>query len=507
MLNSHLMRPTALALAVAVALSGCATVDKSFQDHSNTFACGVGAVVGGVLVGGAVALAGGNSTQIVSGGVGGAMLGCGAGFLYKKRVDRLKEIAEKEGLDLAVNEIAVKAKDGSKSVGVEATLQAKEMFPSGSATLTNEGHRQVALLAAEFARDRAKAESGQPQESGRKVLVVGHTDSTGTAELNQRLSEQRARAVGDILAAAGIKRSDIFYQGSGASRPMADNTTEQGRAKNRRVEFVEVDNELVLAQRVRDERANPKYLVHGTSTSPKAGKAEKPPASVKPSAPEKPAVSKPAPKPEIKAEEQVAAKTSGSVPLAGKGGIDFGGTPVVDTYSTLASSIAPATATFALISPAHASAPVTSCVGDMPRIDGEVKNLDSEKSLMSYDTVDFLPGLNGKPWAAAVNGHVAAIGPVAILRDNAQVATPPTLQFKRNYKTKPSDTPSYKGIANTYEGESQILYRVFAVDQMSSPVSCMDIVFDKRSGTAVGGELYYAQQGDAYVAQFDPKRR
>ena len=65
----------------------------------------------------------------------------------------------------------------------------------------------------------------------------------------------------------------------------------------------------------------------------------------------------------------------------------------------------------------------------------------------------------------------------------------------------------YQAVANTYEGETQVLYRVFAVDQKKSPVSCMDIVFDKRAGNAVAGEIYYPKQGDAYVAQFQPIRR
>ena len=118
------------------------------------------------------------------------------------------------------------------------------------------------------------------------------------------------------------------------------------------------------------------------------------------------------------------------------------------------------------------------------------------------------PGLNGKPWATAVNGHSVAVGPVAVLRDGAKVAQAPKLQFITDYASaQKKQSPGYASVANTYEGESQILYRVFALDQQKSPVSCIDIVFDKRAGNAVAGEIFYPKQGDAYVAQFTPKRR
>lgn len=82
------------------------------------------------------------------------------------------------------------------------------------------------------------------------------------------------------------------------------------------------------------------------------------------------------------------------------------------------------------------------------------------------------------------------------------------MQFTSNVGTaNRKDSAPFKSVANTYEGETQVLYRVFALDQKSTPVSCMDIVFDKRAGNAVAGEIYYPKQGDAYVAQFQPKKR
>src|SRR5580692_2578053 len=70
-----------------------------------------------------------------------------------------------------------------------------------------------------------------------KVEVSGHTDSTGSASANQTLSEARAKAVVDYLAAHGVAQSRITSTGYGGTKPVASNANEEGRAKNRRIEF------------------------------------------------------------------------------------------------------------------------------------------------------------------------------------------------------------------------------------------------------------------------------
>lgn len=69
------------------------------------------------------------------------------------------------------------------------------------------------------------------------VDVLGHTDSTGSEAVNQRLSEQRARAVADSLAARKVARARIATRGYGETMPIGNNATETGRAANRRVEI------------------------------------------------------------------------------------------------------------------------------------------------------------------------------------------------------------------------------------------------------------------------------
>ncbi|TWI71251.1 OmpA family protein [Desulfobotulus alkaliphilus] len=74
-----------------------------------------------------------------------------------------------------------------------------------------------------------------------RFSVEGHTDSDGNVELNQRLSQQRAESVVRALAEKGVSPDRLTAKGWGASRPVADNATEEGKAQNRRVEFVRLE--------------------------------------------------------------------------------------------------------------------------------------------------------------------------------------------------------------------------------------------------------------------------
>ena len=71
-----------------------------------------------------------------------------------------------------------------------------------------------------------------------KIRVEGHTDSRGSAEENKLLSNNRATTVSDYLQSHGIAAGRLTHQGFGPEKPLASNDTEEGRAKNRRTEFV-----------------------------------------------------------------------------------------------------------------------------------------------------------------------------------------------------------------------------------------------------------------------------
>jgi len=70
-----------------------------------------------------------------------------------------------------------------------------------------------------------------------EVEIQGHTDHVGSGEYNQRLSEKRAKAVMDYLLEKGIEPERLSHKGYGFTRPVASNDTEEGRARNRRVEL------------------------------------------------------------------------------------------------------------------------------------------------------------------------------------------------------------------------------------------------------------------------------
>ncbi len=100
-------------------------------------------------------------------------------------------------------------------------------FETGSANLT--------VSSQDIIRQAADAIEGAP--AGTRVEVGGHTDSQGDATSNQLLSEQRARAVADALIAAGVPAERLASRGFGSNRPVGDNSTDAGRAANRRIEY------------------------------------------------------------------------------------------------------------------------------------------------------------------------------------------------------------------------------------------------------------------------------
>jgi outer membrane protein OmpA-like peptidoglycan-associated protein len=73
-----------------------------------------------------------------------------------------------------------------------------------------------------------------------KFSIEGHTDNTGNAASNQTLSDARSQAVLDKLVEMGIAANRLQSAGKGQTNPIADNSTDEGRAKNRRVEFVKI---------------------------------------------------------------------------------------------------------------------------------------------------------------------------------------------------------------------------------------------------------------------------
>ncbi len=112
------------------------------------------------------------------------------------------------------------------------------LFDLNRADLKPEGVRNVAKLA-DFLRDNPE----------RQVIVEGYTDSTGSVGYNQQLSEHRAQAVQITLIKMGINPSRIVAQGYGKQYPVSSNSTNSGRAMNRRVEVTISNDDQPVAPR------------------------------------------------------------------------------------------------------------------------------------------------------------------------------------------------------------------------------------------------------------------
>jgi OmpA-OmpF porin, OOP family len=99
-------------------------------------------------------------------------------------------------------------------------------FETGNAKLTSAGARVLDDLVPVLS-----------QFTGRRFEVIGHTDDVGAHDANMTLSAARADAVKAYLVSKGIPAADLLTSGAGPDRPVTTNTTAEGRARNRRIEF------------------------------------------------------------------------------------------------------------------------------------------------------------------------------------------------------------------------------------------------------------------------------
>lgn len=128
--------------------------------------------------------------------------------------------------EITVMSAEERAADNCQTLMRQASAKGTINFARAKADLTSDSTDTL--------RDLAQIANACPTF---KIQIEGHTDSEGTDERNQRLSDRRARAVADFLAQNGVDPRRLAAIGYGATRPIADNSTPEGRAKNRRIEF------------------------------------------------------------------------------------------------------------------------------------------------------------------------------------------------------------------------------------------------------------------------------
>jgi outer membrane protein OmpA-like peptidoglycan-associated protein len=157
----------------------------------------------------------------------------------RRRAEQSRRVAEARAREAELSrreaELAVAAAEslriqrevGNADTGAGRYTLGEGVFAPGRADLTAEAAPRL---------DEAAAFIGTAP--GRRARIEGHTDSRGSANLNQALSQQRAEAVRDALVARGVEASRLVAVGRGSDRPVATNETPEGRASNRRVEII-----------------------------------------------------------------------------------------------------------------------------------------------------------------------------------------------------------------------------------------------------------------------------
>jgi outer membrane protein OmpA-like peptidoglycan-associated protein len=349
-----------------------------------------------------------------------------------------------------------------------------KQFASGSATLTPEAESLFREMAEQYSYSKQQAKltasSSDDDKAAvevlktKRILLVGHTDDTGSTTENANLSERRAAAVARVFQGQGVPAANLYYQGAGETLPIADNHTEAGRAANRRVEIVDVTDEAAFHKFLDSRRQTLAY--YRASDTP---------------LPDTPAPAK------------------GKKAPRSAGFVDFGGVPAATLTS--APDFAPGTASGD--DGKRAPRPIVpTCSADRPRAANGVKSLATQKDLPMSD---YVPGLYNTSWSDNVNGNLVGLTNVDVPRDGGAVSGKPTLLIWKNYNPKkkmpPADFQASPDV-NIYRGSHAILYRVF----VGGPMKCMDVWFPYTdTGESRNSNLFYDRQQALYVSSFELK--
>jgi outer membrane protein OmpA-like peptidoglycan-associated protein len=202
---------TAIVGMVAVTgtgLAGCSSLSQT--ERGATIGAAGGAAVGAIV--------GRQIGSTARGAVIGAVIGGAAGAVIGRQMDQQAEELAASIPGATVQRVGE---------GIVVTFESGLLFPFDSDNLLPAGRENLSNLAASL--------QSYPET---EVLIIGHTDSTGTVQYNQGLSERRASSAATVLSTYGVPRTRIQTMGRGLTEPIADNSTEWGQQQNRRVEVV-----------------------------------------------------------------------------------------------------------------------------------------------------------------------------------------------------------------------------------------------------------------------------
>jgi outer membrane protein OmpA-like peptidoglycan-associated protein len=194
------------ALLVPVTLGACASMSNTQKGG----AIGAGA---GAAAGAAIGKAAGSTAK---GAIIGAVVGGTAGAIIGARMDKQAEELADEIPGAKIERVGE---------GLLVTFDSGLLFAFDSDVIEGNARTNLSNLASSLTK--------YPETD---VMIVGHTDSVGTASYNRSLSERRSRAAARYLSSQGVNGDRLTTEGRGETEPIADNDSEMGRSQNRRVE-------------------------------------------------------------------------------------------------------------------------------------------------------------------------------------------------------------------------------------------------------------------------------
>ncbi len=223
-------RMISIAMAAGFILSACATNpnDPNIHTKQNAAAGATLGAIAGAIIGYQSDHSGGALRGALIGGAAGGVLGAGTGvYMDKQEAEFNRQLADEQ----RSHQIEV---ERLKNENLKITMNSEVSFAYNSAQLTPAFHNTLDKVADILNR--------YPRSS---IRIIGYTDSRGSAEYNQQLSEQRAKAVKYYLVDRNVDARRIVTEGRGESQPRASNATEAGMQLNRRVEMLVIPDKNI----------------------------------------------------------------------------------------------------------------------------------------------------------------------------------------------------------------------------------------------------------------------
>jgi outer membrane protein OmpA-like peptidoglycan-associated protein len=208
-MHTKLTKSVIAASLVAFTTVGCADMSATQR--------GIGAALGGIV---GASTSGGGGKRTAGGAAIGAAAGAVIGNIWSKRME-----AQKQAMEQATRGTGVQVSQTSDN-RLKLDIPSDVSFDTGRSDIKSNFQPVLERFATTLQENPATT-----------VVIIGHTDNTGTDSINQPLSVDRAARTRDYLASRGVNPNRITIEGRGSREPIASNTDASSRARNRRVEI------------------------------------------------------------------------------------------------------------------------------------------------------------------------------------------------------------------------------------------------------------------------------